>query len=52
MIRQGKDVERAYIKFVGERGVYQPIPRVAPGVVIKGYAEGKVRIMSEAEFRR
>jgi len=52
MIRQGKDVERAYVKFVGERGVYQPIPRVAPGVVVKGYAEGGVCIMSEAEFRR
>ncbi len=52
LIRQGKEVERVYVKFVGERGVYQPIPRVAPGVVVRGFAEGKVCIMSEGEFKR
>jgi len=51
-IRLGEDVERAYVKFAGDVGTYQQIPRVAPGVVVKGRAEGRVCIMSEAEFRR
>jgi hypothetical protein len=51
-IRRGEDVERAYVKFVGDRGTYQLIPRVAPGVVLKGRAEGRVCLMTEAEFKR
>jgi hypothetical protein len=51
-IRRGEDVERAYVKFVGDRGTYQLIPRVAPGVVLKGRAEGRICLMTEAEFKR
>ncbi len=51
-MRRGEDVERAYVKFVGDRGTYQLIPRVAPGVVVKGRAEGRVCLMTEAEFKR
>ncbi len=51
-IRRGEDVERAYVKFAGDRGTYQLIPRVAPGVVLKGRAEGRVCLMTEAEFKR
>jgi hypothetical protein len=51
-IRRGEDVERAYVKFAGDRGTYQLIPRVAPGVVLKGRAEGRICLMTEAEFKR
>jgi hypothetical protein len=51
-IRRGADVERAYVKFVGDRGTYQMIPRVAPGGVLKGRAEGRICLMTEAEFKR
>ncbi len=51
-IRRGEDVERAYVKFVGDSGTYQLIPRVAPGVVVKGRAVGRVCLMTEAEFKR
>jgi len=51
-IRRGEDVERAYVKFAGDRGTYQLIPRVVPGVVVKGRAEGRICLMTEAEFKR
>jgi hypothetical protein len=51
-IRRGEDVERAYVKFVGDRGTYQMIPRVAPGVDLKGRTEGRICLMTETEFKR
>lgn len=51
-IRRGEDLERAHVKFAGDRDTYQLIPRVAPGVDLKWRAEGRICLMTESEFKR
>ncbi|WP_147299876.1 hypothetical protein [Pyrobaculum aerophilum] len=51
-MRKGKNVERVYVKFYGRVGDVQKIPRIAPGVVLTGHAEGEVCIVDNGELKQ